>query len=115
MKKYICTALVLALASALLVGCGCANRNVSDDPNGMVTNPISGTAATNPMPTMTMPPQETTRETTHPTYETTRPTTAPPTAPEIPGETDGSEAPHPTDNFGGSATEGTRSRRIRGR
>lgn len=85
MKKYICTALALVMAASLFVGCGCTNRNVSDHPGGKITDPT--TAATNPMPTMTTPPEESTRATTAPTQESTLPST---------GETNGTDSTNGT-------------------
>lgn len=79
MKKYLCTALALMMAASLFVGCGCTNRNVSDDPSGKITKP---TTATNPMPTMTEPSESTTRPSTTPTTEGTMPST---------GTTDGTD------------------------
>lgn len=74
MKKYICTALALLVAASMFVGCGCTNRNVSDQPNGIITDPTTGIPGTNPMPTMTTPTEESTRATTEPHRETTTPT-----------------------------------------
>ena len=75
MKKYICTALALLIAASVFVGCGCTNRNVSNQPGGMITDPTT-VPTTNPMPTKTTPPEDTTvphRETTSPTHATTEP------------------------------------------
>lgn len=76
MKQYLCTALALLLAASMFTGCGCTNRNVSNQPEGMITDPTNVAPSTNPMPTMTTPPTETTmphRETTEPTHDFTEP------------------------------------------
>ena len=70
MKKYLYTAMALLLAASLFTGCGCTNRNVSENPNGLITDPT--TMTTSPIPTMTTPPEVTTM----PTRETTAPTQA---------------------------------------
>ncbi|MBR2048824.1 MAG: hypothetical protein IJ960_09540 [Oscillospiraceae bacterium] len=69
MKKYFCTALALLLAASLFTGCGCTNRNVSNRPDGVITDPTT----VNPTPTMTTPTTESTRETTMPTTQSTMP------------------------------------------
>lgn len=73
MKKYICTALALLMAASIFVGCGCTNRNVSTNPNGMITDSTTIAPTTNPIPTMTTPHDETTRP-AEPHRETTAPT-----------------------------------------
>lgn len=73
MKKYFATALALLLAASLFTGCGCTNRNVSDHPGGIITDPTTVAPSTNPIPTMTTPPEPSTvphSETTMPTYDT---------------------------------------------
>lgn len=104
MKKYLCMALALLAAASLFTGCGCTNRNVSDNPNGMITKPTT-VPTTNPTPTMTTPPEETTRPTTAPTTEATVPTTDM----TLPGGMDDSAPTDMTDGTG-TATEGARSR-----
>ena len=102
MKKYIFTAFALLMAATMFVGCGCANRNVSDNPAGMITDPTSIPATTNPMPTMTTPSEESTRPSTVPHTETTMPSR--PMDPSI-----GTEHTTPTDHTGatGSVTDST--------
>lgn len=89
MKKYLCTALALVMAAALFVGCGCTNRNVSDHPGGIITDPTGNT--TNPMPTMTTPTEVTTMPTTLPTTEATMPSTGLPNGTEGIGSMDGTD------------------------
>lgn len=88
MKKYLCTALALLMAASLFVGCGCTNRNVSNDPGGKITKP---TTATSPIPTMTTPSEETTRPSTAPSTEGTMPST---------GTTDGTNGMDGTNGTG---------------
>lgn len=66
MKKYICGATALLLAAMLLFGCG--KSNVSDQPNGRITDPTSVMPTIIPEPTMTT-------ETTHSANAATNPTT----------------------------------------
>lgn len=107
MKKYICTALALLMVASIFVGCGCTNRNVSDHPNGAITDPTSIAPTTNPIPTMTTPPDETTRPATEPHRETTVPTH--PT-----GTTGATEHPSATGSVTDS-TDGTNSDNARTR
>lgn len=67
MKRYICAAMALVMIAALFTGCGCTNRNVSNDPNGQITQPSTM------MPTV-IPEPSTTHATTEPTHMTTEPT-----------------------------------------
>ncbi len=76
MKKYLFTALALLLVAGFATGCGCTNRNVSDHPNGRITDPTTTPSMTSPIPTMTTPMDETTRP-----METTQPATSMPTMP----------------------------------
>ena len=104
MKKHLYTAMALVLAASLFTGCGCTNRNVSDHPNGLITDPT--TMTTNPMPTMTTPPENTTlphRETTAPTHAATEPMTTDATM-DTEGTTDG------TGETGMMPTDGTHGR-----
>ena len=111
MKQILCMALALALSAALLTGCGCTNPNVSNDPNGVITNPTTVAPSTNPMPTMTTPPEESSRETTMPTTGTTMPSEMPGENPgAVPGATGGSA---PTDMTGEpEGSRGMGSRRM---
>lgn len=104
MKKYICTALALLMAASLFVGCGCTNRNVSDQTDGMITDPTTMAPTTNPMPTMTTPADETTR----PNRETTLPSSA---ATDPTGETDHTAATGSvTDSTDSTHSDDTRTR-----
>ena len=105
MKKYLYTAMALVLAASLFTGCGCTNRNVSDHPNGLITDPT--TMTTNPMPTMTTPPENTTiphRETTAPTHAATEPMTTDATIETGTGDTGA------TDDTGMMPSDGARGR-----
>lgn len=111
MKKYLYTAMALLLTASLFTGCGCTNRNVSENPNGLITDPT--TMTTSPIPTMTTPPEVTTmptRETTAPTHATTEPMTT-----DAPMETEhGSTGA--TDDTGLMPSDGAKGRnRINGR
>lgn len=68
MRKFLCGAMAFALAAAVLTGCG--RRNVSNNKDGMVTEPTATTAATMPstdtQPSVTTQPHESTAETIHP-------------------------------------------------
>ncbi len=81
MKKYICGAAALLLAATMLFGCG--RGNVSDHPNGRITDPTVEMPTIIPEPTMTTDSTHSTTETTHPatshTTETTHPATNPAT------------------------------------
>ena len=65
MKQFLCAVVALVLAASVFAGCGCTNRNVSNRPDGMITNPTTVPPTTNPLPTMTTPTTETTMP--HPT------------------------------------------------
>ena len=66
MKKYLCIAAAILVLSGCFTGCG--RKNVSDDPNGRITDPTVVTTAPIPEPTMTtMPTVPTTPPTTRPT------------------------------------------------
>jgi hypothetical protein len=105
MKKYFCTVLALLLAVSLFTGCGCTNRNVSERPDGMITDPTK----VNPTPTMTTPTTEATRETTLPTTEATMPSTV---ATE-PSMTDGTLGTDPgTGESGHTESQRSRSRSM---
>lgn len=102
MKKYILTAFALLMAVSMMTGCGCSNRNVSDQPGGMITDPTNIPATTNPMPTMTTPPEDTTRPTeSHPATMPSR-HTEPSMETEIPGVTGQTDSSAPS-----GATEAT--------
>ena len=60
MKKYMALALALLLVSSLFTGCG--RGTVSEDPDGMITDPTGTVVPTSPIPPMTAP----TVEPTHP-------------------------------------------------
>lgn len=68
MRKFLSGAIAFALAAAVLTGCG--GRNVSNNKDGMITDPTVTTAATMPStdtaPSVTTEPQASTAETIHP-------------------------------------------------
>ena len=53
MKKYLFSAAALVLLATMLFGCGM--KNVSEQPNGKVTEPTATTPTIIPEPTLTMP------------------------------------------------------------
>ncbi len=82
MKKYLCAAASLLLAATMLFGCG--NQNVSDHPNGKITDPTVAAPTIIPEPTIMT-------DTTHPTSsakESSHPTSEPPRTTEPSAQTD---------------------------
>lgn len=75
MKKLICSAMALLMASTMFVGCG--KRNVSDHNGGKITEPTTVAPTIIPEPTMTTP-----MVTTEPTIHTEVPHTTVPNATE---------------------------------
>ena len=51
MKKYLCAAVAILILAACFTGCG--KKNVSDDPNGRITDPTVETPTMIPEPTVT--------------------------------------------------------------
>lgn len=57
MKRIVSLALALAMLSAVLTGCGCMDRTVSEHPSGVITDPTTMPTIL-PTPTATHQPEE---------------------------------------------------------
>ena len=103
MKKYLCAAVAILILAACFTGCG--KKNVSDDPNGRITDPTVETPTMIPEPTVTtlpppVPPEFPTETMTRPTASNTG-SVSPST-----GETGGMDTTPGTDNESATGESG---------
>ena len=101
MKKYLCAAVAILILAACFTGCG--KKNVSDDPNGRITDPTVETPTMIPEPTVTTIPTQVPTESNNGSVS---PST---------GETGGMDTTPGTDNESATGENGmtrTRGKRI---